>query len=179
MTTSQIVAPFDFGVSSVDFRGSKDGLVVMNDIETGTCLSAWQVHEGQLPLIHESLVSCSSSSMSKWFRCFPHTLHSSRLQGFIVLLLFVAGITFSRRFRCCKGPRSWQFHAKCKYDGVWPVSLQGGNEGYSTGALSPQAQAPFRNLLSRIGLGTFIRPRSIPSVVTCIVAGLWLPPNRC
>jgi len=26
--------------------GSKDGLIVMNDIETGTCLTAWQVHEG-------------------------------------------------------------------------------------------------------------------------------------
>mmetsp|Transcript_41210 Transcript_41210/g.95770 ORF Transcript_41210/g.95770 Transcript_41210/m.95770 type:complete len:509 (+) Transcript_41210:60-1586(+) len=30
----------------VALSGSKDGLIVMNDLETGTCLSAWQIHEG-------------------------------------------------------------------------------------------------------------------------------------
>ena len=35
-----------FLCQSACFPGSKDGMVVQNDIETGACIRTWQVHEG-------------------------------------------------------------------------------------------------------------------------------------
>ncbi|CAJ1456481.1 unnamed protein product [Effrenium voratum] len=55
MAEEQVVQRFEGQSSAVfscclssDFvlSGSKEGLVVLNDIETGTCIRTWQVHEG-------------------------------------------------------------------------------------------------------------------------------------